>query len=410
MGERGPTIQPARAATAARRGAAFANARDFQGQLARAIATLSEETGATRVAAWGRDRTGAPAVLAARLESSALLAPDERALALLGQLEAVLDLGDPHASDELRTLAMEHGFAAAAPLQRIESQRGAEPPAILLIGGAERPGSVRPRTLASLAAAAERLSATESPVTRLGQLDQEVQRLDRLAALGSLVAEIVHEIRNPLVSVKTFMQLLPDHADDEEFKGEFHQVALEEVRRIERLLNVVLEHARTPTANRAHAAEPDEPGEGTDLGSAFESLGQLLAFRASDRDISLATDVASDLPRPGLDADALRQVLLNLTLNALDVTPDGGNVRLGARAHETGVAIDVQDEGPGVPTELRERLFEPFFSSKGAERPGGLGLGISRRLVEDAGGRIEILDGAGGGSIFRITLPSVTNP
>lgn len=363
--------------------------------LARAVVRLAEETGATRVAAWGRDRSGSPAVLAARLEGSALLAPDESALGLLAALAGPLDLGDVHAPAELRALAIEHGLSAVAPVPTHD----AEPPAILLVGGGDALGAVRPRTLAALGAAADRLrapAAAEAAIQRLGRLDREVQRIDRLAALGSLVAEIVHEIRNPLVSVKTFMQLLPERADDEEFRGEFRQVALEEVRRIERLLNVVLENART--------GAPQE-GEGADIAASFESLGQLLAFRANDRSISLETDAADTLPRPGLGADALRQVLLNLTLNALDVTPDGGRVYLHASADDRSIAIDVRDEGPGVPAELRERLFEPFFSSKGAERPGGLGLGISRRLVEDAGGRIDILDGDPVGSIFRVTLP-----
>ena len=373
------------------------NGRDFQGLLARTVARLAEETRSTRVAAWGRDHTGSPAVLAARLEGSVLLAPDEGALTILGRLEGPLDLGDPDAPAELRALGREHGFSAAAPVVGTDS----EPPAILLIGGSEGSGNVRPRSLAALAAAAERLgapAATEAALARLGQLDQEVQRLDRLAALGGLVAEIVHEIRNPLVSVKTFMQLLPERADDEEFKSEFLGVALEEVRRIERLLNVVLENAGS--------GSPRE-GQGTCVLDAFESLGQLLAFRASDRGVTLEVQTSDALPRPHVGADALRQVLLNLTLNAIDVTPEGGRVMLEARADESSVAIDVRDEGPGVPPELRERLFEPFFSTKGNERPGGLGLGISRRLVEGAGGRIEVLEADGGGSIFRVHLPRI---
>ena len=395
MGERGPSIQPTSAATAARRGSTLANAWGFQGLLAQTVARLAEQTRSSRVAAWGRDRAGSPAVLAARLEGSALLAPDENALALLAPLEGPVDLGDAHAPKALRSLADEHGFSAAAPVVSADS----EPPAILLVGGCEGPGAVRPRTLAALAAAADRLgapAAAEAALQRLGQLDGEVQRLDRLAALGGLVAEIVHEIRNPLVSVKTFIQLLPERADDEEFRGEFLQVALEEVRRIERLLNVVLESARPG---------PPRAGEGSDVADTFESLGQLLAFRAADRGVSLGMNAADSLPRPRIGADALRQVLLNLSLNALDVTPEGGSVVLVARASGSEITIDVRDQGPGVPADLRARLFEPFFSTKGAERPGGLGLGISRRLVEDAGGGIEVLDADEGGSIFRVTLP-----
>jgi len=399
VGERGPSIQPARRVQAARRGAAQANARDFQGLLARAVSRLAEETGATRAVAWGRDPAGTPAVLAARLEGSALLAPDEAAFTRMAGLAGPLDLGDADVPAAIAELAIEHGFAAAAPVTTAE----AEAPAILMIGGAEAPGQVRPRTLAALAAAAERLSApagAAATAERLGRLDLEVQRLDRLAALGGLVAEIVHEVRNPLVTVKTFMQLLPEHEGDEEFHGEFLTVALEEVRRIERLLDIVLENAR-PRA--AHGAS------GTDVAAAFESLARLLAYRASDRGVALCAEAPDALARPRIHGDALRQVLLNLALNGLDVTPEGGRVALSARSTDDGIEIDVRDAGPGVPEALRDRLFEPFFSTK-SERPGGLGLGISRRLVEEAGGRIEILDAEGGGSIFRISLPRASEP
>ena len=382
--------------SAARLGAARANAQDFQVLLARTVARLAEATGATRVVAWGRDRKGGPSVLAARLEGTALLSPDEPALRIVGALTGPMDLGDPHASPELRALATEHGFAAAAPV----SGGGPEPVAVLLLGGMDGPGNVRPRTLAELSAAADRLDTAalaENPWRKLDDLDAQVQRLDRLATLGGLVAEIVHEIRNPLVSVKTFLQLLPEHVDDPEFHGEFLDVSLEEVRRIERLLNLVLENARPSAAT-------SEEVIGADVGTAIESVVQLLSFRAADRGIELASAVPEGLPRPTMEADPLRQVLMNLTLNALEVTPNRGTVALAVRALGDTIEIDVEDEGPGVPLALRTRLFEPFFSTK-EDQPGGLGLGISRRLTEEAGGRIEVHDATSGGSIFRVSLP-----
>ena len=345
--------------------------------------------------AWGRDRNGAPSVLAARLEGTALLSPDERTLRLMASLPGPLDLGDRDAAPELQTLAAEHGLSAAAPVRGT----GQEPVATLLLGGLDAPGSVRPKTLAELAAVTERLgaAAAESTLQHLEDLDERVQRLDRLATLGGLVAEIVHEIRNPLVSVKTFLQLLPENLDDPEFRGEFLDVSLDEVRRIERLLNLVLENARPAPAAEGIVI-------GADVGAAVDGVVQLLAIRAKDRGLSIDADVPPELPRTTIAADPLRQVLLNLTLNALDVTPESGRIHLSARAESGTLRIDVHDEGPGVPTELRDRLFEPFFSTK-AGRPGGLGLGISRRLVEDAGGRIEVVDASSGGSIFRVTLP-----
>jgi signal transduction histidine kinase len=116
--------------------------------------------------------------------------------------------------------------------------------------------------------------------------------------------------------------------------------------------------------------------------------------------------VPAALAASAIAEDALRQVLLNLVLNALDATPRGGDVRLLARGLGRAVEIAVEDRGPGVPRALRRRVFEPFFSTR-TDRPGGLGLAIARRLVEEAGGTIAITDRPEGGSRFRVRLPAV---
>ena len=112
---------------------------------------------------------------------------------------------------------------------------------------------------------------------------------------------------------------------------------------------------------------------------------------------------------PGLavaiSEDRLRQVVLNLALNALDVSPKGGVVRLSARELAEGVEVRVRDQGPGIAEELRDTLFEPFVSTR-RDGPGGLGLAISRRIIEQAGGEIAVRDHPDGGAEFTILLPS----
>jgi len=262
-------------------------------------------------------------------------------------------------------------------------------------------GPVRPRVLAELAAAAQRLrgpAAAALAARRLQQLDAKVRRLDRLASLGGLVAEIVHEIRNPLVSVKTFLQLLPEREADPEFRESFLQVASDEVRRIERLLDAVLQHGRPapPVRSDATAAVSD----------AFESVAQLVGYRATERGVRLEIDAAPELPQVRIATDALRQVILNLSLNAIDATPNGGRVRLRAQRSQDWIAIHVEDEGTGIPPELAARIFEPFVSTK-QNRPGGLGLAITRRIVEEARGTIRVDACATGGAVFSLRLPAV---
>jgi len=359
--------------------------------LARALAALAEVTGAECAAAWGRDEGGVLRVLAARVEGAQLLPPDEAAWAALGELPGPTDLGVA-GSAALVGLAAEHGFSAAAPLRVGEG----ELLAVLLIGSPlDRPGAVRPRVLAALASAATRSvgpAAAALASARLTRLDAEVQRLDRLAAVGGLLAEIVHEIRNPLVSIKTFLHLLDEDGGE---SGEFKDVAIDELRRIERLLEVVMQHARPPSRHTAEAIGELEP--------ALRSVVQLATLRAAGRGLTLELCFDEEAPPARIAPDALRQVLLNLTLNAIEASERGSCIRLVATASESAVSIAVEDEGPGIPEPLRARLFEPFFSTK--SRPGGLGLAITRRLVEEAGGSIEIEDREPRGTRFRVTLP-----
>ena len=126
-------------------------------------------------------------------------------------------------------------------------------------------------------------------------------------------------------------------------------------------------------------------------------------LRAVARGVTLEVASAEELDPVAMAGDALRQVLLNLALNAIEATPQGGAVRVTAEATGDAIAISVEDEGPGIPEELRARLFEPFVSTKA--QPSGLGLAISRRLVEDAGGTIEATTRDEGGARFVVALP-----
>jgi two-component system sensor histidine kinase HydH len=194
--------------------------------------------------------------------------------------------------------------------------------------------------------------------------------------------------------VKTFLQLLPERADEPEFRDRFREVAADELRRIERLLDLVLAHARPGASPRA--------GDRAELSAACGSVIQLVSHRAADLGVAVELD-AQALPEVALSEDGLRQVVLNLVLNALDATPRGGRVRLVTRLRRGAAELRVEDEGPGVPDALRERVFEPFFSTR-PDGAGGLGLSISRRIVEEAGGEMAVLSEEDGGC-FRVRLP-----
>ena len=323
-------------------GAGTAPGGDAQSLLAHALDALCRELRCERTAAWARGADGVAVALAGQGE---VAQPADVEFAALAALDGPSDLGPGPGG--LAPRARASGLAAAAP---VRAPAGTSL-AVLLVGGSAEPaGAVRPRTLAALGAAAKGLAAPLAAAAaeeRLARLDVEVRRLDRLAALGELVAEIVHEIRNPLVSVKTFLQLLPERAAEPEFREHFHELASEELRRIERLLDLVLAHGRpTPSPRDADRAA---------LAAACESVAQLVAHRAADLGVSVALDAPDPTLLAALSADALRQVVLNLVLNALDATPRGGGVRLVLRAVGDEVELRVED-APGGGSSFALRL------------------------------------------------------
>jgi len=369
-----------------------------QALLMRALRRLLRQEGVAAAVAWVDEPNGRPQVVAALPGDRATrIQPRREFFDALVRPGGVHVLADDLHDLELKALAAQ-GVAAAAPIAGLGSQ-----PAAVILVFPERAGKpLRPRTLAVLGEVASQLSqsmATQLALDRLGQMDDAVARLDRLAALGGLVTEIVHEIRNPLVAVKTFLQLLPERLGDPEFHDGFRGLVGEEVQRLERMLDDLLRHARprrTPSI-----------GEGAHIGEAAETTLQLLRYRCRERGIELETFIRPELPALGLAPDALRQLLLNLLLNATQVTPRGGAIRLFAdwspeRANH--LVVRVEDDGPGGEPEVAARIFEPFWTRR-AEGPGGLGLAICKRIVEDAGGSITLESGPSSGACLRVELP-----
>jgi signal transduction histidine kinase len=366
--------------------------------LMKALQRLERQEDVAAAIAWTLDPDGSPTVMAAQpADAATRIEPKVTLYRALASLERVQRLTDSGLVDELSALGS-RGVSAAAPIAGL----GSTPAAMLLVFATKSGRPLRPRTIAVLSEVASKLANTLSTriaLERMAQLDGAVQRLDRLAALGGLVSEIVHEIRNPLVSVKTFLQLLPERLDDPDFHQDFRSVVSEEVARLERMLDELLRHAR-PASPPAHEDEAR-------LVEAIETTFQLMTYRCRERGIEFETQLRPELPALGLSQDALRQLLLNFLLNATEVTPAGGKILIAAdwsRETANHVEIRVEDEGPGLAPGLRERIFEPFWTTR-EEGTGGLGLAICKRIIDEADGTIEVEDGHSGGACFRIELP-----
>ncbi len=366
--------------------------------LMKALQRLERQEDIEATVAWVLEPEGQPTVMAAQpADSASRIEPTLELYRAVAGLERAQRLTDSGLGRELTSLAS-RGVTAAAPIPGL----GAMPAAVLLVYPTKPGRPLRPRSIAVLGEVASKLTntlSTSMALNRMSQRDGAVRRLDRLASLGGLVSEIVHEIRNPLVSVKTFLQLLPERLDDPDFHHDFREVVSDEVSRLERMLDDLLLHARPTTP-----APVD--GEAR-IDEAIQTTIQLLTYRCRERGIELETRIRPDLPALDLPQDALRQLLLNLLLNATQVTPEAGRISISADwSVDTPNHIEllIEDEGPGLEAGLRDRIFEPFWSTR-HEGAGGLGLAICKRIVEEASGSIRVDDRHGGGACFRIELP-----
>jgi len=231
-------------------------------------------------------------------------------------------------------------------------------------------------------------------VARLRQRELEVLRSEQLAALGQLAAGVAHEIRNPLTSIKLLVQGAHGPQATSRLTSEDLSIVEQEVLRMENSLQTFLDFARPPRLERRRV----------DLGSLVAQTFELLRGRAAKQRVELRfTSPGAPLCRE-VDPVQLRQVLLNLALNSLDVLPSGGWLQFDLWSDPQGAAeLQLCDNGPGISPEISGKLFQPFQSNK--ETGLGLGLVISRRIVEEHGGTLEQVPRPQGGACFRLRLP-----
>jgi signal transduction histidine kinase len=225
----------------------------------------------------------------------------------------------------------------------------------------------------------------------LEQSREKATRSDQLAAVGQLAAGIAHELRNPLTAVK----LLVDGAveQDAPLHGTELLVLQDEVAHMEQMTQSFLDFARPPKLTR----------QTVEIDQIAEQCVELVRRRCEMLGIKLSC-AAEPIQVMG-DPQQLRQVLLNVLLNAIDAQPNGGKINVVITDDPTAgqCHIEIADAGPGIAAEQRDRVFDPFVSTK--ETGMGLGLAISRRIVRSHGGEISSSNGSSTGAVFSIDLP-----
>ncbi len=220
-----------------------------------------------------------------------------------------------------------------------------------------------------------------------------MKRAERLSALGQLSAGLAHEIRNPLASIEGAAAVMQREGDKEERRREFLDIIQKESRRLNRMLTSFLDFAK-----------PRQPDLQTvEIDSLLESVIGLARHAGANSKLELRKEIQPGLVTVQCDAEQMQQVLLNLVMNAIQAMPDGGRVVLAAQQQETGIAIDVQDQGCGIGNGSLDRIFDPFFTTK--QTGSGLGLSVAHQIVSQHKGTLKIVQNSPAGLTVRVSLP-----
>ena len=278
-----------------------------------------------------------------------------------------------------------------------------------LIGAAQPMGGENALTKSMLAALAQTATNALDTIVLYEDLHRShtlMKRTDRLKSLETIAGGFAHEIRNPLTSIKTFIQLAPERKDDPQFIQEFSKVVLDDVYRIERLIQEILDYARY--------MEPKLTDE--DFNDIVTSCLYFIDVKADSHGIKIEKELASDLPRVMLDRQQIKQVLLNLLLNAMDsMAGSGGRLRVQTRklvkpGGNVWAHIEIEDTGEGIQDTNLEHIFDPFFTTKhesGEHEGTGLGLTIVHQIIQEHHGEILVKSSVGVGTTFFVSLPAL---
>jgi len=242
-------------------------------------------------------------------------------------------------------------------------------------------------------------------MTLLKKMEEQIRRSDRLSSIGTLSAGMAHEIKNPLVTIKTFTQLLPQQYGDSDFRQTFFDLVGQEVMRIDTIVNRLLHFSRPAKA----ALEP------VSLHEVIENSLRLVEQKLLQSEIVLQRDFRAKRYIIEADAEQLNQTLINLFLNAVHAMEKGGTLAVRTKNLNpsldpvTGVQngariqLDIEDTGSGISPENLERIFDPFFTTK--EDGVGLGLSVSYGIIQEHNGTIDVESGEGKGTVFHVRFP-----
>jgi signal transduction histidine kinase len=229
--------------------------------------------------------------------------------------------------------------------------------------------------------------------TRL-YMEQKLQQSQKMVAIGELSNYLAHEIRNPIFAIGGFANALLRTPSLDDAAREKAKVILEESQRLDGILKSIINFTRPTTHDITD----------TDVVTVVHQTVELMALDEADRNIKFTVDIAPDIPLVHGNADLITQMLVNIIKNSQEAMPDGGNVHIAVSHKYRMVEIEIRDTGIGIAKDLQDKVFSPFYSSKG--KGAGLGLSMTRKYIEDMGGQLKLESAPGQGTTLTIQFLS----
>lgn len=231
-----------------------------------------------------------------------------------------------------------------------------------------------------------------------------LSRAEKFSFLGNIAARLAHEIKNPMTAIGTFIQMLPRKYDDEEFRKNFYEIAMEETTRVNDLITELLDLVKTKTTHF----------EFNDLHGLIDRMILLISPQSNAKKIEVMHNYDPEIGLVWFDSEKIKQVILNILSNAVEFTPQGGKIEIFTknlirRGTQKDICIEIKDNGTGISESIIDKVFDPYFSTKhksDVHNGTGLGLSIAYQNMKEHGGSIELKSEVKKGSTFILWLPS----
>jgi C4-dicarboxylate-specific signal transduction histidine kinase len=236
---------------------------------------------------------------------------------------------------------------------------------------------------------------------RLEQSQAQLMQAEKMSAVGTLAAGIAHELNNPLMAISNFSNYCLKHTTENDRRYSYLQDIEHEAGRCIEIVSNLLTFSRSEQDGK-------EAYQSESLARIIERVVGIMSYRIEKENVSLSTNIAKDTPPIWVKIGSIQQVILNLVANALDAVEENQKKEISLEVHHDGnsVYLTIADSGRGIATEIINKIYDPFFTTKPVGKGTGLGLTISRNIIESHGGDITCESQPGAGTIFRITLPN----